>query len=854
MNQHIVARYVREIGRWSHLPPAEKALLRLAIPLLLAAGLAAATAPDFATAPAVSGSGAQTRIRFAATVACPVEVAILAADGKVLRHLAAGLLGPTAPEPLKPDALAQDLAWDGLDDRGRPAGGAATVRVRLGLTATFERFIGENRGEITGVRGLACAANGDLLVYQLHGALHPGDSTLQCLVLSREGAYQRTILPYPAGLPPEKLPGVKRLALPDGRLVPYIYHGECRELLPGAGELPMSGPVVLPNGTALVGAILDAQMRYPQPGQQRLLRVNNDGSIPAGGPLGVQLSASSRLGAFLALAPDGKTLYATGFPGEGMKADKAGHAVWRLDGPDASLKVFVGRPSEPGAGEGQLKEPSDVAVDAAGVVYVADHGNDRIAAFAPDGTFRGALQVTRPVRVKVHHKTGAIYVLSGPGVDQLQKFASLSAVQPLLTHKLPTFKHERYSAMLALDQTGPVLWVAPGSHYAGFGLLRIEEKDGAFAAPVDVAKPLAGKGIGAVMSLVCNKADGNLVVNSRLLDAQKGVWGKAPAVVAGTGIYPLDAGLDGNYYVQVYGNYMLRFDGQLAPLPFPTSPADAPKDKKGGVKDHLTTSARARGRGATANAAGEIYMIWQNDYSGTELNHIHLHNADGSIKQAKWLQSDIRSVSSVRLDPKGNVYLALGLRPGTDRLPSGLKGLVSEGPKDPDAVGGIATYPMIYGSIAKFSPAGGAIRKSGEGAPSNYAFSGKVAVSGAAWIYSGASPVDSWRTGSDTADICLCESPRFDVDGYGRSFFPDTARFRVGVLDTNGNEMLFFGDYGNPDSGGSGSAVPVPQIPIWWTECVAVGDDRVYIGDRLNRRIVVVKLAGAREKTLPLDK
>lgn len=831
-------------------------MLRIAIPLLLAASLAAASTPEFAAAPTITGSGAQTRIRFAAAAACPVEVAILDAEGKVLRHLAAGLLGHTAPEPLKADALQQDLAWDGLDDRGRPAAGAATVRVRLGLTATFERFIGENPGEITNVRGLVCTATGELLVYQVHGALHPSDNTLQCMLLSREGRYQRTILPYPAGLPPEKTPGLKRLALPDGRLVPYVYHGECRELLPGAGDLPMSGPVVLPDGTALVGAILDAQMRYAQAGQQRLLRVNGDGSIPSGGPLGAQLSASSRCGAFLAAAPDGRTIYATGFPGEGMKVDQMGHAVWRLDGPDAVPTVFVGRPTEPGAGEGRLKEPSDVAVDAAGVVYVADRGNDRIAAFAPDGAFRGALAVTRPVRVEIHRKTGAIYVLGGPGADQLQKFASLSAAQPLLTQKLPTFKNEAYTALLALDQSGPspVLWVAPGSHYAGFGLLRIEEKDGAFAAPVDMAKPLAGKGIGAVMSLACNKVDGNLVANGRLLDPQTGAWGKAPPVIVGTGVYPLDAGLDGNYYVQVYGNYMLRFDGRLAPLPFATSPADAPKDKKGGVKDHLTTSARVRGRGATANAAGEIFMIWQNDYSGTELNHIHLHNPDGSIKQEKWLQSDIRSVSSVRVDPKGNVYLALGLRPGDDRLPPGLKGLVSDGPKDPDAVGGMATYPLIYGSIAKFSPKGGAIRKSGEGAPGNYAFSGKVAVSGATWIYSGASPVDSWRTGSDTADICLCESPRFDVDGYGRSFFPDTARFRVGVLDTNGNELLFLGDYGNPDSGGPGSAMPVPSIPIWWTECVAVGPDRVYIGDRLNRRIVVVKLAGACEKTLPLGK
>lgn len=42
-----------------------------------------------------------------------------------------------------------------------------------------------------------------------------------------------------------------------------------------------------------------------------------------------------------------------------------------------------------GAGDGQLHDPRDVAVDASGNVYVADTGNKRIVKFRPDGAFAG---------------------------------------------------------------------------------------------------------------------------------------------------------------------------------------------------------------------------------------------------------------------------------------------------------------------------------------------------------------------------------------------------------------------------------------------------------------------------------
>jgi hypothetical protein len=155
-------------------------------------------------------------------------------------------------------------------------------------------------------------------------------------------------------------------------------------------------------------------------------------------------------------------------------------------------------------------------------------------------------------------------------------------------------------------------------------------------------------------------------------------------------------------------------------------------------------------------------------------------------------------------------------------------------------------YQLLYGCIAKFGPEGGLIRAGTGGVPVDYGYQEprargrKTEVKGAQWMFFGASPVPNWRIGYP--DVCLCESPRFDVDGYGRVFFPDAARFRVGVLDTNGNFIRWFGSYGNPDSAGRDSAVPTPDIPLYWPYLVEADEGAVYIGDRVNRRIVAVTL------------
>ena len=271
-----------------------------------------------------------------------------------------------------------------------------------------------------------------------------------------------------------------------------------------------------------------------------------------------------------------------------------------------------------------------------------------------------------------------------------------------------------------------------------------------------------------------------------------------------------------------------------------------------GTAGHGTGSLRLRTRGVTADPAGNIYALWQfKDPAGAShgnTNHVTLHGPDGKVKKLKFIDSDTRAIHSPRLDYQGNLYLALGARPKGQDYPKEIAGQdlgrpwKSRGFNTND----INWYHLMYGCIVKFGPEGGVIRKGSGGTPMGFSYGKQTAVKGAKWIYYGASPVPSWRM--KYPDTCLCESSRFDVDGYGRVFFPDTARFKVGVLDPAGKLICRFGDYGNQDSAGPKSRIPKPEIPLVWADNIAVGGGIVYVGDRLNKRVVAVRLKYAAEE------
>jgi hypothetical protein len=97
---------------------------------------------SFKRKPSVTGNGKDIKVAFEVSKNTDVAVAVLDSKGKIVRHLAAGMLGSNPPQPFKKDSLAQELAWDGKDDFGRPLpAGAYRIRVSAGLKATLDHKI-----------------------------------------------------------------------------------------------------------------------------------------------------------------------------------------------------------------------------------------------------------------------------------------------------------------------------------------------------------------------------------------------------------------------------------------------------------------------------------------------------------------------------------------------------------------------------------------------------------------------------------------------------------------------------------------------------------------------------------------
>src|SRR5262249_8809945 len=201
----------------------------------------------------------------------------------------------------------------------------------------------------------------------------------------------------------------------------------------------------------------------------------------------------------------------------------------------------------------------------------------------------------------------------------------------------------------------------------------------------------------------------------------------------------------------------------------------------------------------------------------------------------------------IKVGPGGYVYLGLRVLPREYELPEGLA----------KANG----YAMTIGSVIKFKPTGGGVypddgkkgkwkngielpipEKFGEGIPmasirtQHGVTLQKTFFEGAERAYPGVAPF----SGYGRSDFCVCQSPRFDVDDYGRLYLPNALTCSVTVLDNAGNEILRFGGYGNHDSGGPKSAVGKPTIPLAYPVAAQVSYKHIYVADSANRRVVRV--------------
>jgi len=861
-----------------------------------------AAPPGFTAKPMTTKDGDKVKISFAVSAPTDVEVAIFDAEGKIARHLAAGVLGGQVPppEPLKP-GLAQELLWDGTDDAGKPAAnGPFKVRVRAGLKGEFDSFLLNNPDSSGPIHALAIGLKGAVYLFHHDGTslpTHWGSKKLK--IVTREGKHVRTVLPFPADIAADKIKPLGPFHDEQGNLVPHIQHLRHLSFYPDpAGAFAdHQSPVVDSRGRAYWLVL-----------GPRLACLDADGSVPyetfLSNPLLPQLKALrmanqylySRDTPALALSSDEKSLYLAGLWSGEFDKDKEHKpipCVFRIDlatrGPG---EVFLGKLDAPG-GKDLLTAPRGLAVSA-GLIYVADHEANRIAVFKEsDRSPAGEIKVEDPQSVGVDPASGAVYVCAytGKRVSHGKQTADLI--------KFDGYQNGRELYRIALAKTGlnpntgvhriavdasakPVrVWV-PDIPYSPCRLACLEDTGERFTDlgdPRDTKTPWAE----GPRDLSLDRRRGELYVK---VSHQK--WfrfeettGRMLDPVDLTKVYKYDlnsrdsgtqivACPDGSLVSMSWSRGLIRLDRKGNPINWPGRNTE--RIPFGGLMNFME-------RCLAVPNAEELFVILPNVYRLPEaekekakaagrMHCVDVIGIDGQPKRTVIWQCTHGAI--LRMDQRGNIYLAEPLKPVGRCYPEFFDGKLAPQTRALTCDEGkdIFWNSYMYGSIVKFPPSGGAIwyGKGRQLSPSAigqppaellarpaakfqahviYTPNVPVEVQGAEWVRFGFAPF-AMHSGSDT---CMCEGAGFDIDLWGRVFYPNLGQFRVEIVDANSNFVGALGKYGNQDSGGKDALVGKPEIPLAWPLTVAVSDTHVYVADTINRRVVKVRLGAAAEET-----
>jgi sugar lactone lactonase YvrE len=388
---------------------------------------------EFASKPKVTRRGDKLTIAFETKGLCDVTVAVENAEGRIVRHLACGVLGRNAPPPFARGSRKQTLVWDGKDDGGRYIDDkeSHTIRVSLGLAPRFERTLLWSPERRVGVAPpIMRPAKEGVYVYQGRGFDH-------LRLFDHDGNYVRTVYPFPAAAV-KKVRGLKWFDFPQGYRLPLKVGSYQQTLLTSGDNAGKNGM----GGRAATAMAVRPSTGSGQSAQIALLheRINRLGADGTSG--GMELLGAARLmfpyratgtnadhklhqvaPTSAAFSPDGKTLYLAGY---------AWRYTWSWDMHNGAAKVpFVGagkvelfagsmKQGDSGAAPGRFNGASSVAVDGKGRVYLSDYVNDRVQVFSPAGKFLKAIAVHRPAQVEVHPRTGDVYVFSWAIVTRAQ--------------------------------------------------------------------------------------------------------------------------------------------------------------------------------------------------------------------------------------------------------------------------------------------------------------------------------------------------------------------------------------------------------------------------------------------------
>jgi hypothetical protein len=821
---------------------------------------------EFAQKPQVRKEGDKVVISFASKAACDATVAIVDGQGKVVRHLASGVLGKNAPAPFQQNTLAQKIEWDGKDDDGRAlpsvasGGGGCKVKVSLGLDARFEKL--DTWALLCGIKPLAVGKDGE--VY----ALGSTDTTGAIHVFGKDGKYVRTLFPPSAAQSPEGKMSPDRGApiawnkTSKGDWVPRRHRN-------GGGydfELTKYADFFSNLSAGTVTADGKLGVLYSGRGGAVLVLIDTrDGACPAGGIVDLGKVATDGMAA----SPDGKWLYFAGRQANQWEKNRPfSHAVMRmsLEKP-GKPEVFLGEAAKSGNDNAHFSGPNRVACDKDGNVYVNDSGNGRIQVFKPDGSHLKTLPGVGGL-CGVSHKTGAIFLWNQAswtkspvvtklgGLDNPAKAAELTINGPWPGGQ---WREHRQSALLSGLSDPAVVWFA-GSAYEGRPfVVGIEDKGASLAIAVDLLKANEVAGAGGDVT-------------------SPGMW---------RGLY-VDRRNDNLYWDTPIGPDGLLYSRGMC---YENDKHCVFKFKAGGANKKEYVSF-ANGEEAFAmNPLGGYAPLTQDGKPviGLRMYHArgsHLHQGSGicvapngdiyvGVTYSKQTDAELEKAGLPRLGAKHlGAVCAPALRvygpDGKLKTPNALPGLAeleglhvgrsgavyvvqpwhALGQKTPEGLAAGSTYDdSRWGSLIKFAgnfekfPVG-RIEGAWEPTPAGPTHEGagmKVKIDGALWTYAGVSPH------SAKYNSCTCMKASADLDDYERSWVCAAQTCTVNVIDSNGNVMARLGGYGNIDDLMAGK-----RLSFGLPRNAAASDCAMWAVDLDFRALVRTSLVYRAEESVPV--
>ena len=830
--------------------------------------------PTFGRNPVAVRAGDGVKITFAVSRATDVEVAVLDSGGKVVRHLAAGVLTSTGsvqaggkgtpPAPLKP-GLAQTLEWDGSDDYGEKAnGGPFTARVRAGMGVKLDKIVGGDPyapyskemggGDRSGWRLTGLEVKADGKVYVLANSTHIGQPVIR--QYDAAGNYLKTVFPPAAGLPAEKVEGWGIVTRRDGSYsyrysdlgsvalsttfisgwrapIPYLIPSPDKDSLLLCRSLTAPPMKVKTDGTIASNPVLDQKI-IEEPSLLEKTERNRKASLAAG-QLHISLSPDRKhyyvsalfAGKFVTWRRKRAGAAKTGFwrDGQVFKVDVATHkaeSFFALDA-DKVITDMAARSKSPiaDARYGTYAALEGAVADAEGRVFVGDRQNRRILILDKTAKILREIPCHYPDRIAVNPKSKALYVTTrkghyhGKGRLTLLKFNDWSKdTKPSATVPLCEVRHFSQRTHLAVAESkGTVyVWVA----YTALPVRVYEDKGG----EIKLVKDFYTAGPQRALDMQHMQVDPrneNIYLTDgfscmfRLKDWDHPRFVRC-LVTDTKRLRALSMGIDTR-------NGFFYVHSHMSPV------------RRYALAGDVFKGAAVGGSGGIA-VTTPICNDWR---IGLGQGDRGIAIApDGSLATLGVLQKGGAAYAGpltfFRADPAKAPWTPVpfpdfGRNPKSGGIRFDLQGNLYAGKCDSppkSAPKGFETYRAFRvstGRIYKYAPTG----KQGDLFP--------TAPKGPAKIY-------DVHYGSISPRFS--RTPRFGVDGWGRIYYPTTLLPKVSVIDNEGNAILSFGTWGNRDSMGGlkGDLVAAKGIPMAWPNSVDATDDYIYVSDIVNIRLL----------------